>query len=133
MTRFVTIGRHEFTPRQKQLLQKAGLAEEAERIAHVNNPAEVVKIAKERGAKAIVVQALPMHILAQLLQAAQREGIEVLQFQMETLATVKENEACPKGTEVESEVRGSELKRCIRTKALVRVKRIVIETEPVAE
>ena len=130
--RYITIGRHPFTPRQKELLAKAGLKEEVARVVQVNDVNEVIVKAKEVNAKAIVVQALPMHLLAQLLQATNRAGIPVLQFEMETIASVKAEEKCPEGTEVERPAEGG-FKRCIRTKRLVRVKRIVVETEPIAE
>jgi hypothetical protein len=130
--RFVTIGRHPFTQRQLNLLRKAGLEEEVARVVQVNNVNEVVELAKQKGAEAIVVQALPVPILMQLLQAAQRVGVMVLQFEMETVATVRENERCPEVAEVERPSEGG-MKRCIRTRRLVLVKRIVVETETVAE
>lgn len=128
----VVIGRHEFTLRQKELLRKAGLNPEAEakRIVQLNNPAEAVEAAKQANA-AIVVQALPLPLLAQLLQAANRAGVEVFNFRMETFATVPAEQACPEGTEIERPAEGGH-KRCVRTAALQRIKRIVIEAEDVA-
>jgi hypothetical protein len=130
--RFVTIGRHPFTQRQTDLLRKAGLVEEVARIVQVNNVNEVVELAKQKGAEAIVVQALPMPLLMQLLQAAAKANISIHQFEMETFATVPASEGCPEGTEIERPSEGG-YKRCVRTKRLVRVKRIVVETETVAE
>lgn len=128
----VVIGRHEFTPRQKELLRKAGLNPENEtkRIIQLNNPQEAVESAKAASA-AIVVQALPLPLLAQLLQAAARAGVEVYGFRMETIASVPVNENCPESTEIERPAEGG-VKRCVRTAALQRLKRIVIEAEDVA-
>ena len=129
--RYVTIGRHPFTATQKKLLMMAGLTEEAARIPQLGSPADAIKEARERNAGAIVVQALPMHLLAQLLQAAGRAGIPVYSFKMRTLATLPEGQACPPGTEVERPAEGG-MKRCVATEALQRLKRIVVEAEEVA-
>lgn len=128
--RYVTIGRHPYTPRQQELLLKAGLLREAARIENLENPRQPVELAREKAATAIVVQALPLHLLAQLLQEARKAGIEVYSFKMRSEKLAKEDK-CPPGTEIE--LASGDTKRCIRTEALQRIENILIVTETVAE
>ena len=129
--RFITIGRHEYTPLQRKLLEKTGLTEEVKRVVQVDDVREVVGEAEKLGA-VIVIQALPMHVLAQLLQAASRAGIPVYSFRIEAITTVGINETCPKECDIEISDPRSGNKRCSRTAALQRLKRIVVDTEDVA-
>ena len=130
-SKFITIGRHKYTPKQEELLRRAGLTQEIERIAQVNNVNDVVTKARELGA-AIVVQALPMHILAQLLTVAQRNNVPVYAFRIQALDTVPLDESCPSEADIEVPDPRSGNKRCSKTAALQRLKRIVVEAEDVA-
>jgi len=82
MARFVTVGRHEYTTRQRELLRKAGLTEEVARIPHVTSIDEVIKLAKANDAS-IVVLALPFPMMIELIQKAQRVNVDVLMFKMD--------------------------------------------------
>ena len=130
MSRYIVIGRHKFTPVQTRLLEKAGLKEEIERIQMLENINEVVQKAAQNNA-AIVVQALPMHILAQLLNAANREAVPVYAFKIEAVATVPLDSNCPNDCDIEVPDPRSGNKRCSRTAALQRLRRIVVEAEDV--
>jgi len=127
---FITIGRHRFTERQLQLLQKAGLKEEIERIQQVNSVDEVVQKAAQRGA-AIVVQALPLPLLAQLLAAANKANVPVYGFRIEALATLSVYSKCPSVADIEIPDPRSGNKRCSMTVALQKLKQIVVEAEDV--
>ena len=129
--RYITIGRHKFTDKQVQLLEKVGLTEEVERVVKLEDINSVVQKARENNA-VILVQALPMHILAQLLNSAQRQGIEVYAFKIEAVATVPIDHKCPSDCDIEIPDPRSNNKRCSKTVALQRLKRIVVEAEDVA-
>ena len=130
MSKYIVIGRHRFTPVQEELLRKAGLVEEVARIQQLEDINAVVQRAAQESA-AIVVQALPMHLLAQLLSAANRAGVSVYAFKIEAVATVPMNEECPAEADVVIPDPRSGNKRCSRTVALQRLKRIVVEAEDV--
>ena len=129
--RYIVVGRHKFTSVQVRLLEKAGLTDEVGRIAQVEDPVDVIKRARELGADAIVVQALPMHLLAQLLQAATRAGIPVYGFKIQPVAMVGIDEECPAEADVEIPNPRAGNKRCNKTVALERLIRVLIETQPV--
>lgn len=112
-------------------MEKAGLTEEITRVQQVENVQDVVRLARENDA-VIVVQALPMHILAQLLQAASRQNVPVFSFKIEAITTVPLDSACPTDADVEVPDPRSGNKRCSRTVALQRLIRIVVEAEDVA-
>jgi len=131
MTKYIVIGRHKFTDKQVRILEKVGLTEEIERIAKLEDINSVVQKAKENNA-VILVQALPMHILAQLLSNASRNGIEVYAFKIEAVTTVGINEKCPEECDIEIPDPRSGNKRCSKTVALQRLKRIIVEAEDVA-
>jgi len=122
---FITIGRHRFSDRQIELLRKIGLTDEVARVETVTNVSDVIKLAQERGAKAIVVQGLPLPILAQLLAEASRAGIAVFGF--ETEPVTDENVADIKLPSQEGKM------RLLRTKAVVRFVKIEVVKEVVAE
>jgi len=130
--RYIVIGRHRFTPVQIQLLQKLGLTEEVARVQQISDVADVLKLAKEKGADAIVIQALPMHLLAQLLTVANRANIPVYGFRIEAVTIVPITQRCPAEADVEIPDPRSGNKRCSKTLALQRLKRIVVEAEDVA-
>lgn len=81
--RFIVVGRHSFTSYQEELLRKAGLTEEVGRVVTVSDVRAVVQEAKEKGAGAIVVQALPPHLLAQLFAEAKKAGLDIYIFEMD--------------------------------------------------
>ena len=83
MSKFLTIGRHEFTEFQLELLKERGLTEEVARIETINNIFDVIAKAKELGVKDIVIQALPASLLFQLWQLATKEGIALWMFEMD--------------------------------------------------
>jgi hypothetical protein len=88
---YITIGRHEFTGRQLKLLAKIGLTHEVERIEQVSDIPSIVKKAQEKGTP-IIVQALPMHLLAQLVQIANRARIPVYSFEIQSIGIAKSRE-----------------------------------------
>ena len=136
MRRFITIGRHAYTPAQARLLSIAGLGPEVGRIAHLRDPREAVEMASQKGAQAIVVQALPLPLLAQLLSLARRAGVEVYGFRVEAVGLYPTREAAEEaasrlGADIVSPSREGSW-RVARTAALQRLKRIVVEAEDVA-
>jgi len=133
--RYLVVGRHNFTPVQVKLLEAVGLIEEVARVEQVDNAGAVISMAKEVGAEAIVVQALPMHLLAQLLQAAIRADIPVYGFRIETVGLYQTRE---EAEEVAKRVGADILLpsregtwRVARTAALQQLKRIIVEAEDV--
>jgi len=130
--RFLLVGRHNLTERQKELLKKVGLEKMVTRIETVNNPIQVVAEAKRTGAEAIVVQGLPMHIMASIINSASREGMPVLAFEMEQVGLVSNESEIPENAEVVLPSREGTI-RILRTARLVMLKRVVIEKEVVAE
>lgn len=135
--KYVVVGRHKFTSRQEKLLEEAGFTVQTARIEQMQSPQEVVEKAKETGASAIVVQALPMHLLAQLLQHASRAGMSVYSFRIEAVATINSEEEARKiaeetGADIVLPDPRSGNYRVSKTVALQKVKRIVVEAEDVA-
>ena len=88
--RGVLVGRHGLLPVQERMLQKLGI-EIVRQVPQV--PAEQKEIAsfvrelKNENVEVIVIQALPINILAVLLQEAKKSGIKVLSFKQETIFT----------------------------------------------
>ena len=130
--RYVVVGRHDFTPPQRRLLVKAGLTEEAGRIPQINTPSEPVVVAKNNNAEAIVIQALPMHLLAALLPTANKFNIKVYGFKVEAVATVPADQPCPEEADIEVVDQRSGNKRCSKTVSLQLLKRIIVDAEDVA-
>ena len=129
----IKIGAHPYTKRQILLLEQASIdPKPVAEVKQINNVNEVVVLAKEKRA-VIVVQALPLPLLVQLINAAARAGVEVYTFELETVATVGKDEPCPADADIQR-VSG-EVKRCTKTKALKRLKKIVCteESEVVAQ
>ena len=135
--RYLVVGRHRFTDRQLRLLEKAGLTEEVKRIATVEDPVDVVLQAVELGVDAIVVQSLPMELLARLVDAADSEFIPVYTFKIEAIATASNMEEAEeiarreKADIILPDPRSGNI-RVSKTVALQRVLRIVVETREVA-
>ena len=132
--KYITVGRHQYTQYQANLLKQAGLEHEVARIQNVNNPKEVIEKAKEAGASSIVVQTLPLPLLVQLVQLAQRENINVYQFQMD-YANARITNDCNECQENEVCVPAREGGvRCVPVAGLYRVRNIVvnIDSEKVA-
>jgi len=90
----VLIGRHQLLPAQMEALQKIKI-EVIEQIPQVPTEAqqivEFVKQLKEKGVEALVIQALPPHLIAQLQQ-----HFTILVLKMEVVATVKSKEEAEK-------------------------------------
>lgn len=127
---YITVGRHKYTPAQKTLLERAGLTEEVGRIQHVDNPTEVTSRAKELGA-AIVIQALPIPVLASLLQAAKRAGVQVYGFRLKPVGLFKSrDEAVVSGGDVIVPSREGTF-RVMKTSALQRLIKVEIVAEDV--
>ncbi|RLG82389.1 MAG: hypothetical protein DRO09_00390 [Thermoprotei archaeon] len=135
MTGVIVVGRHKFTPRQEELMRRAGLKEVA-RIQMIENVGDVVEKAKMFGAH-ILVQALPLPLLSQLLSFTRREGVKVYGFDIQAIETFE-------GTYEEAKKRAEELGadivvpdprsgnvRISKTRALVLFKRITVESEDV--
>lgn len=127
--KFVTIGRHEWTDKQKQLLEAAGLTEEVARIAQLQGIEHLVSVIDEHQPDAIVIQALPLHLIAQILQYIK---LPVYNFKIEAVATKKLDEECPSEADIEIVDRRSGTKRCSKTVAIQRLKKVVVEAEEVA-
>ena len=128
---FVTVGRHSFTASQRTLLERVGLVAEVHRFQSVRDTIEVVEKARELGASAIVVQGLPLPLLAQLLQHASRAGVPVYAFRTEAIGLFPSRE--------EAERAGADIVipssegsfRALRTVALQRLVKIQIVAEDV--
>ncbi|MFA4798730.1 hypothetical protein [Pyrococcus kukulkanii] len=125
----IVIGRHEFTEVQKRLIEKAGL-QKIKQIQHVNDITKLIQEAKELNAD-ILVQAMPMHLLAQLLSSASREGITVYSFKLEPVGLFDTEEAARRsGADVIVPSREGTY-RGMKTRALQKLIRIEIVTEDV--
>jgi len=92
----VLIGRHSLLPIQTRMLEKLGI-EIVRQVPQVpTSPQEISQFVaqlKAEGVEAIVIQALPMAVLATLLQEAKKHGIKVLTFEQETIFTGSVEEA----------------------------------------
>ncbi len=131
----VLVGRHKLLPAQEEALRKAGF-EIVEQVPQIpSEPGELQKWAQEvksRGISTIVIQALPPHLIAILLQA----GLEVISMKMQAVATVTTEEeakrlvaeAPEKRTFLPAREGGF---RVVEFVGLTRIKRIVIEEEPI--
>ena len=75
----VLVGRHQLLEGQKKALDELGI-EVVEQVVNIDNPQEFVQRAANLGVDVIVIQALPLPILAQILQSAKRHGIKVYMF-----------------------------------------------------
>ena len=138
--RFVTVGRHPFTERQRELLRRAGLDEEVARVQHVESVEKVVELAKSLGA-AIVVQALPLPMMVELVEEARRSGVPVYAFRIENVAllpaeTYEEARKLAEERDADLFVYDPDTKtvRLRRTTALQRVRRfrVILEAEDIA-
>ena len=123
---FITVGRHEYSHYQRELLRKVGLEEELGKVATVRDVAEVVKLAKEKQA-AIVVQSLPPMMLAELVKLAKREKVRVLMFELDhqnARLTTSSDECSYKEVAVPSRAGAT---RCIPIKSLAMVEDVIFK------
>ncbi len=92
----VIVGRHSLLQVQQKMLEKLGI-EIARQVPQI--PTEQKEISnfvrelKNENVEVIVIQALPINILAVLLQEAKKSGIKVLSFKQETIFTGSKEEA----------------------------------------
>lgn len=134
--KYITIGRHEYTPIQIQLLEAVGLFEEIDRVEYLkaDDINRVVKEAVENNAS-IVVQALPVGILAKLLKKAREDEVPVYGFIVETIGTFGKDEALTLKKHVDADVwiESNGSVRLGKTKALTRLRKVVVEQDIVKE
>ena len=52
-----------------------------ERVVNIEDPKGFIDSAVQKGAEAIVIQALPLSLLSQILPLAQKHGIKILMFE----------------------------------------------------
>lgn len=101
----------------------------------VKGGSEVVEIAERHGAK-VVVAVLPLHLLAQALQAAARKGITILIARMRPINVSSEEEARRLVEEAPGRRNMSKFAdgtvRVYEFEGYEKVKRITVETEPLA-
>ena len=122
MKAYITIGRHKFTPKQVFFLQKLGLEKEVAR-QETYNPELLKQQIGQLKPTAIIVQGLPINLLADLLKIANNYNIPVYMFKTEP--TENEEEADIKIPSREGKI------RLLKTTGIQRVKRILIEFEDV--
>jgi len=133
----ILVGRHSLLESQVKTLYEA----EIEIIGQVSQvPTEPQKLQefinelKQKGVKALVVQALPLHLIAQLLQ-----HFEIYIFKMEAIAVSESLEEAKKIMELKpthriilpSRVGEKESYRVLEFKGLFKIKEIKVVEEPV--
>ena len=75
----VLVGRHQLLEGQKKALDELGIQIEKQ-VVNIDDPQKFVQEVANLGVDVIVIQALPLPILAQILQSAKRHGIKVYMF-----------------------------------------------------
>lgn len=93
-TKIILVGRHRLLPGQEQAIKRyLGTDYEAIRVPHVAEPLkDVIEKALFFGAKAVIVQGLPLPVMAELVMEAKKEGIPVLFLKMRGAGVVPNEE-----------------------------------------
>ncbi len=138
-TKAALIGRHKLLPAQQEAIQRLGV-EIVEQIAQVpTEPQQLqqfISELKQKGIQALIVQALPIELLSQLLR-----HFEVFFMKMQQVALVTSEaeaqrlvqEAPHKRVAIPSAMGEKKTFRIMEFTSITRVKRIVIEEEPVIQ
>ena len=135
----VLIGRHRLLPAQQEAIQRLGV-EIVEQVAQVpTEPQQLQKFIselKQKGIQALIVQALPIELLSQLLK-----HFTIFFMKMQQAALVESEEEAQrlvaekpeKRVAIPSAVGERKTFRIMEFVGVTRVKKIVIEEEPVIQ
>lgn len=138
-TKAALIGRHRLLPSQETVIAKLGI-EIVEQIAQVpTEPQQLqqfIEQLKNRGVQVLIVQALPIELLSQLLR-----HFTILFIKMQQVALVESEEeaqrlvqeAPEKRVAIPSAMGEKKTFRIMEFVGVTRVKKIVIEEEPVIQ
>ena len=134
----VIIGRHELLPGQLEQLKKLGVIE-TKYVASLPEDAvelqSVIEQWREQGVKAVIVQALPLRILARLWELCSRHGIDVVTAEMVTVGLARNEGEAKALVEARPDVRTyvrsptDKVIRVIEFRRWLRVKMLRVELE----
>ncbi|MCE4619780.1 MAG: hypothetical protein F7C33_02025 [Desulfurococcales archaeon] len=138
MVKAVVIGRHRMLPKQLEDLRRLGVDGFIQvPMIDEENIADSVEEWASKGARYIIVQALPVHLLHKLYLEASKQGLDVLIARMESIALVKSEEEAEKlvkenpGARTFLRARSGEAVRVVEFKGWDRIKQLHLELEPV--
>ncbi len=138
-TKAALIGRHKLLPSQERAIQRLGV-EIVEQIAQVpTEPQQLqhfIQQLKQKGVQALIVQALPIELLSQLLKHftvffMKMQQVALVESEEETQRLVQE--APEKRVVIPSAMGEKKTFRIMEFVGITRVKKIVIEEEPVIQ
>ncbi len=138
-TKAALIGRHKLLPAQQEAIQRLGV-EIVEQIAQVPTESQqlqqFIEQLKQKGVQALVVQALPIELLSQLLKHftiffMKMQQAAIVESEEEAQRLVQE--APEKRVAIPSAMGEKKTFRIMEFVGVTRVKKIVIEEEPVIQ
>jgi len=74
------VGRHKLLEAQSRGLEELGF-EIVGQVVNIDDPVEFINSVVQKGAEAVVIQALPLSLLAQILPLAKRNNIKIFMFE----------------------------------------------------
>jgi len=119
---YVLIGKHELTSVQKELVSKAGLGEEICKFDNIKNVMDVVMFCRKNNCN-VLVEGLPVGLMAELVTVARRYKVKVYTFDTRTVFVVNNGSKCPSYCDVVLE-RGDKVV-CKMTVSLREVTKVV--------
>lgn len=137
--RIFVVGRHELTYKQEFLLSQAvgGRRYFFVRAKHIDSVDDIIRQAREVEAEIILILALPLRMLEELLARAKDgkiDNIEIWKFETVSLGLFRSKvEAYEAGAEEANYDEKTKTWRGIKTKRLLRLKRLIFESDIIAE
>ena len=138
MVKAVVIGRHHMLAKQVEDLRRLGVDGFIQvSIIDEESISDSVKEWARQGARYIIVQALPVHLLHKLYLEASRRGLDVLIARMDSIALVENEEEAENlvkenpGARTFLRAKSGEAIRVVEFKGWEKIKRLYLEVEPV--
>ncbi len=140
MLKAVVIGRHELLPRQLSELRRLGVSEVMYVVSLPDNAEELDRLVrkwKEQGARAVIVQALPLRLLVHLWNVCRKHGLDLLVAEMVTVGAAGSEEEAKRIVNENPDARtylrapGDKAIRVVEFKGWRRVRTLKVELEEV--
>ncbi len=130
----VLVGRHSLLPAQERALRELGM-EVVEQVAQIDDPRKFVEELQD--VEGIVIQVLPLSLLAQMLPLAKKRGIKIFMFEQGKAKIFDSEEEAKRFVEEAPDRRvmlaspTDNIFRVVEFTGVAEVKNIKIETEKV--
>ena len=128
--KYVFVGKHNPSNIQLGMLKEAGLVDMVKRFKKVDDVKSVVDYAGDNEC-AIVVQGLPIGMMAELVTLARKANVPVYIFRTRLVFSMKNGNKCPEWCDVV--VKRGDIVECKITESLQRIKKVVFDSEDVVK